>query len=194
MKNKWSDVVDRATKRLAEGYYPITVTDPWGGRGHDFRCHNEKIDVKGGLLLLVTSVPQEREWTQWKGRTARQDRKGQYDIILSREDAPFSGGGAIMKSCSDGMEQSASLVKALLKETDEANLKKLDEMKTGLDQGRHLAEVSDKYYQKFPRDDTVWPHPSHKERDRKLRDLLGSRPGVGEMRSFAAEMGLSIRF
>ena len=41
---------------------------------------------------IATSVPDEREWIQWRGRTARQDRPGQYHIVLNRQDpnGPFA--------------------------------------------------------------------------------------------------------
>ena len=35
-------------------------------------------------MVMVTTIPHEREWTQWKGRTARQDRNGQFAVFLSR--------------------------------------------------------------------------------------------------------------
>ena len=31
MKNEWAATVERATKRLKNGKYRVTVTDPWGG-------------------------------------------------------------------------------------------------------------------------------------------------------------------
>ena len=34
-------------------------------------------NANGGMLVIATSVPDEREWIQWRGRTARQDRPGQ---------------------------------------------------------------------------------------------------------------------
>lgn len=36
-------------------------------------------------MVVMTSVPNEREWIQWKGRTARQDKKGQFSVVLSKE-------------------------------------------------------------------------------------------------------------
>eukprot|EP00327_Prymnesium_parvum_P001666 CAMPEP_0182826970 /NCGR_PEP_ID=MMETSP0006_2-20121128/16663_1 /TAXON_ID=97485 /ORGANISM="Prymnesium parvum, Strain Texoma1" /LENGTH=1174 /DNA_ID=CAMNT_0024954181 /DNA_START=1 /DNA_END=3525 /DNA_ORIENTATION=+ len=66
-------------------YFQITVTDKWGGRGHDYESKHDRAEQAGGPLVIATSVPDAREWTQWKGRTARQDKKGQYIVVLSRE-------------------------------------------------------------------------------------------------------------
>ena len=62
------------------------MTELFGGRGHDFNVMDEKADKDGGMLVIATSVPDEREWTQWKGRTARQDKSGQYMVILRSDD------------------------------------------------------------------------------------------------------------
>ena len=86
-------IVERATKRCysekREVYFRITVTDWFGGRGHDFDCMDERANAAGGLLVIATSIPDAREWTQWKGRTARQDRPGQYMVVLSEQEEPF---------------------------------------------------------------------------------------------------------
>lgn len=66
-------------------YFQITVTDKWGGRGHDFESKHAKAEENGGPLVIATSIPDTREWTQWKGRTARQDKKGQYLVVLSEQ-------------------------------------------------------------------------------------------------------------
>ena len=34
-------------------------------------------------------MPDTREWIQWKGRTARQDKPGQFVVILSTKDTMF---------------------------------------------------------------------------------------------------------
>ena len=113
-------IVDLATKRCytkeRDSYFAVTVTDWFGGRGHDFDCLDERANAAGGLLVIATSIPDAREWAQWKGRTARQvtplcsvvtplcsvvtpqwkgrtarqDRPGQYLVVLSEEDEPFA--------------------------------------------------------------------------------------------------------
>ena len=43
---------------------------------------DKESNANGGMLVSATSMPDEREWIQWKGRTARQDRPGQFYIAL----------------------------------------------------------------------------------------------------------------
>ena len=77
-----NDIIEQATKRCFSKartpYFRITVTDWFGGRGHDFDCMDEGANAHGGMLVIATDVPDAREWIQWKGRTARQDRPGPY--------------------------------------------------------------------------------------------------------------------
>ena len=68
----------------------VTVTDRFGGRGHDFQVVDREANANGGMLVIATSIPDEREWIQWKGRTARQDRPGQFYVILNEGAAPFN--------------------------------------------------------------------------------------------------------
>ena len=49
------------------------------------------------MLVIATSVPDEREWIQWKGRTARQDRPGQYHVVLNTRAKPFEGNKELLK-------------------------------------------------------------------------------------------------
>jgi hypothetical protein len=53
----------------------ITVTDYFGGRGHDYKGKGEdveEINENGGIMLVITAVPDsQREWIQWKGNSTR---------------------------------------------------------------------------------------------------------------------------
>ena len=51
---------------------------------------DKEANANGGMLVIATSVPDEREWIQWRGRTARQDRPGQFHVVLSRQASPFA--------------------------------------------------------------------------------------------------------
>ena len=51
---------------------------------------DKEANANGGMLVIATSVPDEREWIQWRGRTARQDRPGQFHVGLSRQASPFA--------------------------------------------------------------------------------------------------------
>jgi len=89
---QWKENLNRATMPLgqAEGRnksWRITVTDRRGGRGTDYRVDDSDVDGGGGLLLIPAVVPtSQREWTQFLGRTARQDRRGQFCAVLCAKD------------------------------------------------------------------------------------------------------------
>jgi len=89
---QWKENLNRATLAVgnADGTrksWRVTVTDPRGGRGTDYRVDDHAVDAQGGLLLIPTMVPtSRREWTQFLGRTARQDCKGQYCCVLNGAD------------------------------------------------------------------------------------------------------------
>eukprot|EP00966_Prymnesium_polylepis_P115373 2666754-Prymnesium_polylepis.1 len=90
MISKANAIIEQATRRCysekREAYFKVTVTDWFGGRGHDFDCMDEGGNKAGGMLVIATAMPDAREWAQWKGRTARQDRPGQYFVYLSSEE------------------------------------------------------------------------------------------------------------
>mmetsp|Transcript_16583 Transcript_16583/g.30742 ORF Transcript_16583/g.30742 Transcript_16583/m.30742 type:complete len:1467 (+) Transcript_16583:61-4461(+) len=93
--DRWKENLNRATLPLGDGHgqsggghtWRITVTDPRGGRGTDYRVDDSDVDGRGGLLLIPTIVPEsQRDWVQFLGRTARQDRKGQWCAVLCSAD------------------------------------------------------------------------------------------------------------
>ena len=125
LKTEWQSIIDDSTKRLGKtgsSRCRVTVTDRFGGRGHDFQVidsghnllhafcdylctltsltfthsplHGQVVDKEsnsnGGMLVIATSMPNEREWIQWKGRTARQDRPGQFYVVLNKLAKPFT--------------------------------------------------------------------------------------------------------
>ena len=95
LKDKWAGVIEQATKRRGTheaSFCCVTVTDLFGGRGHDYSVDDELAIANGGMLVIATSMPDEREWTQWKGRTARQDKPGQFYVVLSEDREPFCEG------------------------------------------------------------------------------------------------------
>ena len=86
LKDEWQTIIDDATKRIGgaeDNRCRVTATDRFGGRGHDFQVVDKEANANGGMLVIATSIPDEREWIQWKGRTARQDRPGQFYVILN---------------------------------------------------------------------------------------------------------------
>jgi len=87
---QWKENLNRSTLPLGDGHersWRVTVTDPRGGRGTDYRVDDTNVDAEGGLLLIPTIVPtSRRDWTQFLGRTARQDCRGQFCCVLSSAD------------------------------------------------------------------------------------------------------------
>merc|ERR1719330_1971637 len=90
---QWKENLNRSMMPLGmEGglqtkSWRINVCDPRGARGTDYRVDDPDVDACGGLLLVPTMVPpSQRDWIQFKGRTARQDRRGQFCPVLCSED------------------------------------------------------------------------------------------------------------
>jgi len=89
---QWKENLNRSTLPLGEETgsgksWRITVTDPRGARGTDYRMDDAGVDAHGGLLLIPTVLPtSRREWTQFLGRTARQDCRGQFCCVLCADD------------------------------------------------------------------------------------------------------------
>eukprot|EP00931_Biecheleriopsis_adriatica_P004502 TRINITY_DN106161_c0_g1_i1.p1 TRINITY_DN106161_c0_g1~~TRINITY_DN106161_c0_g1_i1.p1 ORF type:complete len:1910 (+),score=459.26 TRINITY_DN106161_c0_g1_i1:54-5783(+) len=88
----YKDGLRAATRTLSRSSkgpkeFRITVTDHTGARGTDYQMLDEDADKLGGLMLLVMHVPpSRRDWIQYKGRTARQNWRGQYCVVLNAEE------------------------------------------------------------------------------------------------------------
>ena len=192
----YGKIVDNATKAIERNNpnggsiksFQITVTDLFGGRGHDYRINDEDVDLAGGLLMIALSIPEsEREFIQWMGRTARSDRRGQYAVILNSEDRPLKGNddrykahgvGAFIPDDDDdastvsydGHRYNESVVSTLLSLADKETEKNLNSLKLKILQGQRLNELCDKFYKKHQSQDSgVWPSGWQQE---KLRDFL----------------------
>ena len=133
----------------------ITVTDPSGARGTDYRMDDDDADENGGLLLIVMKVPQsERDWIQYKGRTARQAWKGQYCVLLNEKDYRDSATlppNVVAKVRATADEASCNeLVDAILQgglEKSKADLKKIQAVYNA---GFVANEVCEKVWAKYP--------------------------------------------
>ena len=69
--------------RQAVASKSITLLSRDFGRGTDFVCYDEDLNVSGGIHVIQTFVSLEvSEETQIKGRTARQGNFGSYSLIL----------------------------------------------------------------------------------------------------------------
>ena len=176
---RWATVVEQSTLPIsvdARRYWRITVTDYCGGRGHDYRVRisDESVDKAGGLLVIMTTIPEsQREWVQWRGRTARGDRRGQYAVCLSREDTFIAGQAQTIarrkaSGDADNVTHTADLIDDLLTERDKATRSKLDSRKTQVRRGQVMNELCDLFYIRYPYSGTGWPAGVHVN----LRDFL----------------------
>ena len=189
MSDQWQSVVDDATKRLGgneDNRCRVTVTDKFGGRGHDFQVVDKEANANGGMLVIATSIPDEREWIQWKGRTARQDRPGQFYVLLDESSPPFTDGAhdklagkmrSIQKGNLAGADPSKSpadlMVETMLDVSDEGIGEKLKSFESEQATGERLNEMTIKYFKAHPRGfDDPWPREEFMETDVVLRRLL----------------------
>jgi hypothetical protein len=184
MSDEWERVIEDATRRMGTGentYCKVTVTEYFGGRGHDFNVMDPTTDKNGGMLVIATSIPDTREWIQWKGRTARQDRRGQYCVILSRQDESGDGGAlhdemfyAEIKKLVD-TSQHDLVIKKLLDEKDKYIRATLNKFSSDQAKGAWLNELCEKYYS-HPRrtleQAKTWPSVEYRQADVNLRETL----------------------
>jgi len=175
LKHRWETIIADATKRLGgvkDNRCRVTVTDRFGGRGHDYQVMDKDTIANGGMLVVATSVPDEREWIQWRGRTARQDKPGQYQVVLNRRSEPFASMSGLADQIG-AMRSPDDRLARLLEVQDEsigATLKKYE-----LDQelGEQINELAEMYFRTYPRSfDADWPSSEHRENDVLLRALL----------------------
>jgi hypothetical protein len=179
-------IVESATALVSAGALNkgrrITVTDPYGGRGHDYMVKedNETVDDKGGVLVIVTFIPDsEREFIQWKGRTARSDRKGQYAMMLSSSDASFQSSSELLlqhkaKDWTDEKPRySPGLINSLLLKVDSALSNQMKQKEGKLKRMKQINELCDHYYLTYRHSDGgSWPSVEFEEKDKILIDFL----------------------
>ena len=182
MKAEWQTIIDDATKRIGgqeDNRCRVTITDRFGGRGHDFQVVDKEANLNGGMLVIATSVPDEREWIQWKGRTARQDRPGQFYVILDKKSKALQKpgllsrvqGAKIASGEKKGQPDHDARIEMLLDCADEGIGDKLIAFEKEQLAGEKLNEVAVKYFMKHPRDfDAAWP--SEVATDKDLRHFM----------------------
>lgn len=210
-------IVEKATTPYERGSYDnvyrVTVTEYWGGRGQDYRVKGRDVDDSGGLLVIATEIPvSEREWVQWKGRTARSDHAGQYAVVLCAGDEPCkSSSGKLAEhraTAAAGEDRfiddadarpppplpcafRPSIIPALLHVRDEEQRKKLAVLSPTIRRGLLLAELCDKFYARHADNSGTWPA---NDAQRELRDFLyekRSSATVSEIAAFAVSVGLT---
>ena len=145
----------------------------FGGRGHDFDRLDERANAEGGMLVIATSIPDAREWAQWKGRTARQDRPGQYLVVLSAEDEPFASEPGLAEALS--ALPADEIIAELLRRKDAGIAASLASFEAEQARGAWLNELCERYYREHSRAggvDTAWPSQHSRRADLKLRAML----------------------
>jgi len=200
LKAEWESIVEDAGKRLGHAgdtSCRVTVTDHFGGRGHDFQVVDQESNDNGGMLVITTSIPNEREWIQWKGRTARQDRPGQFFVLLNKQAPPFSlPKHKKLLGKLNGLTPDEK-IEALLEVSDEGIGERLKEFEFEQATGEKLNELTERFYKAYPRSHSdSWPSAQHHANDVALRSFLekytvAKLPSVSDVRKFAKlELGI----
>lgn len=190
----YSAIVEKATLPVGAGaarVWPVTVADVFGGRGQDYRVADRGVDDAGGLLVVAACFPDtEREWTQWKGRTARNDRAGQYAVLLERADEPVKEDAALLeKHAVVGVNHRSSLIADLLERRDVACKEKIANQKAALVQGMRMNELCDKFWTKEGGMGGAWPSGEAQTKLRKF--LTGYERSLDDIAAFAADVRLA---
>jgi len=197
LKESWQTLIEDSTKRLGgvdDNRCRVTVTDRFGGRGHDYQVVDKEANANGGMLVIATSIPDEREWIQWKGRTARQDRPGQFHVILNKQAKPFSEKpkleGKLKKMSED------TKIETLLEVADEGIGEKLKQYEGEQARGEVLCELTEKYFEKHPRSiDDPWPNEKYFTSDCVMRKFMTEyvdRPPAEIIKLAKDELGIEV--
>jgi hypothetical protein len=198
MNMPWLDIIDNATAiipglRNKLTTRRITVTDPFGGRGHDFMVRDEAADKNKGMAVIAAVFPEsERDWVQWKGRTARNDRRGQYAVVLRADESPIRSDEALLSKFRSKINlnhYSEGLIQHLLGSRDTETQAKLVERKDSVKQGQRLNELCDKYYLAKGACGAAWPG-RHKSLSVFLSE--GHKHTASGIRTFCGAEGLPI--
>jgi len=194
-KMPWVEIIEKATALVSPDskIRRITVTDGFGGRGHDFAVYDEHVDVCGGLAVIVTDIPaSERDWVQWLGRTARSDRRGQYAIIICQEDEPVSSYAELRTHLIPNKSNfyHANLLRKLLDIQDKKTNGRIDGLRGAIERGQLANELCEKFYYKFKRPESSENWPSC-EQDQKLSVFWGAgRFTKSSLQEFKSSIGL----
>jgi hypothetical protein len=196
-----SAIVQRATTPCGTGkekVWRITVADLFGGRGTDYRIADQSVDDAGGLLVVASFFPEsEREWVQWKGRTARSDRAGQYAVVLERGAEPIRGDAAMLTKhvkdpAAPGMAHKKSLIDELLRRRDVTCLANLETVKGSIMSGMRLNEMCDRFWTNEGGMTSNWPSGQAQQ---SLRNYLSKTDIDSEsfdsVATFAVSAGLA---
>lgn len=187
------EIIQRATQPMDETMpmgvpkdWRITVTDYFGGRGIDYRLQDQDANAAGGIMLIITHMPDsKREWIQWIGRTGRQDKNGQISVLLNRTEE-------FLATVPEAFEPGADVIEVLLAKRNETSATKLEGYSKDIELGDRLNELCEAVYKENPQRGQ-WPGT---ENLRELRDFLErprcrqTQPDVDELK---AKLGIRTR-
>jgi hypothetical protein len=168
------EITDLATKPVDETsvvkQWRITITDYFGGRGIDYSLSDKQANNLGGLMVIITDIPDsQREWVQWIGRTARQDKNGQISVLLNRQDEFLSQNEDLF---SPGTKQNPDVIGDLMSKRNELVQEKLKGFQRSLETGSRLNALCEAVYRDGGgRSKGRWPGTA---KERQLRDFLES--------------------
>eukprot|EP01048_Picozoa_sp_COSAG05_P040357 COSAG05_NODE_20626_length_278_cov_0.575419_1_plen_87_part_10 len=87
-------------------------------------------------MVIITDIPDsQREWVQWIGRTARQDKNGQISVLLNRQDEFLSQNEDLFSS---GTKQNPDVIGDLMSKRNELVQEKLKGFQRSLETGSRL--------------------------------------------------------
>ena len=200
MGKQWGDIIDKSTLPVGEDgsrLWRITVTDYFGGRGIDYKVSDELVNEAGGLMVIMTGIPEsEREWVQWIGRTGRQDKNGQYSVLMHKE----ADGDDFVSANLDlfnleAVQQEKAIIQQLLGKRNEAVKETLQGHADSLQKGARTNEVCEEFYTSVGGLSAGWPA---NDADRALREFLTafkrSERDVSEFRQRHIPEGSSVRW
>lgn len=163
---QWKENLNRSTLALGEGdgagrSWRVTVTDPRGGRGTDYRVDDKTVDAHGGLLLIPTLVPtSRREWTQFLGRTARQDCRGQFCCVLCAADYVGMSKKYNEALPADGVDGGSAVIETILRWGDRETTERIQGTAALYNTGVRMNELCEEV---FSRRSHILSDPSARE-------------------------------
>ena len=198
----YSTVVKEATRpkqsslSRSGSIWPITVSDPFGGRGQDYTVLKEEVDNAGGIMVICAAIPEsQREWVQWLGRTARSDRRGQFAVVLLKDSSPLKTiDPAVLAAHAAGAgAYKPSLIDVLLDKRDENIKTKLDTLAPELAHGMRMHEVCYAFWQKQEGgcDVAKWPADDDQKSLREFITRNGFMSTPEAVAQFGADTGLA---
>ena len=142
------------------------------------------------MLVIATSIPDAREWAQWKGRTARQDRPGQYMVVLAEDDEPFGSEPGLADSLRP--KEPDAIIDELLRRKNAGTAEALAAFQAQQARGAWQNELCERYFAANRLADASWPLEKAKKTDARLRDMLSVPFGRQDRRGGGGAAGVTL--